>query len=230
MIVGRIGVGRQTRCSRKLSVESEQTLLGTPVIAQHIGGDPVEPGTQRPDRRLVAGPPPVRRRERIRGQVLGEIRANAPADKPVHRSEMLPEGDLEVRVIHDAAGRSLFPVHTYVLSAGPDPLRRDSATTRARIPDNGHRPCPGTPEPGTAASPGRCFDLTRARQQRPHAPETGRIREPPTPIARPLDDALSGQRRQNRNICAQTRPVTDQASAANIRQGMVCTANGPWIW
>jgi len=113
-LVGRIGElgrgqqpGRVTRYSR---VELKQLLLVPPVLAHDVGGDPVQPGPQGAALGPVHGPPPVRRHEHLGRQVLGQGRAHAPRDEPVHRGEVLPEHGLEVPEHRGGAGR-LFPVH-----------------------------------------------------------------------------------------------------------------------
>ncbi len=112
--VGRIselGRGRQReRVTRYPRVELQQLLLVPPVPAQDVGGDAVQPGPQRPALRLVCGPPPVRCREHLGRQVLGQGLAHAPGDEPVHRGEVLQEHGLKVVQRRDGPSRS-FPVH-----------------------------------------------------------------------------------------------------------------------
>ncbi len=106
---------------REPRVQLEQLLLVPPVAAHDVGRDPVQPRPQRAARRLVAGPPPVRGREHLGRQVLGQGGADSPRDEPVHRREVLAERVLEVLRRHDGGSRlpagglpsyRLFLVHT----------------------------------------------------------------------------------------------------------------------
>jgi hypothetical protein len=118
------GRGRRGR-GRQLGVALEDTLLGPPVIAQQVHRDPVQPRAERGVVGPVGPAPPVGRRERVRGQVVGEVRANPPGDEAVHRGEVRSERGLEPRVVRDAgdaggrrrAGHRSHAVHTCILSA-----------------------------------------------------------------------------------------------------------------
>jgi hypothetical protein len=59
---------------------------------------------------VVRGPAPVRCREHLGRQILGQGCAHAARDEPVHRGEVLPEHGLEVLQRRDGPGR-LLPVH-----------------------------------------------------------------------------------------------------------------------
>jgi len=85
-------------------------------------------GDYRTPARLERCAPTVCRREHLGRQILGEGGADPPADEPVHRREVLPEGDLKASRVSNAQLIRCrgSPVHDYVLSIEPDPFQQEN--------------------------------------------------------------------------------------------------------
>ena len=76
------------------AVGAQLSVLGAPVATEHVRRDPVQPG-ERAAARTAARPPLEGNRERLCGQLVGELAPGAAMEVPVDGNEMPIEDRLE---------------------------------------------------------------------------------------------------------------------------------------
>jgi hypothetical protein len=112
-----VDVGSRIVCVRFIhesGFEREHVLLGTPVRAQQVRGDSVQPRQQGATIRVEGPSSAERDRERLRGQVIGDRAADPAGQELVDRTEVRGEGALEPLGFDDRVIRSTR--HVTILS------------------------------------------------------------------------------------------------------------------